>query len=47
VGGAFGKYGRRERCTQGFGGDIEGKRPLGRPGVDGKKYIEMYLQDVG
>ena len=26
-----GAYGGGERCAQGFGGEAEGKRPLGRP----------------
>ena len=31
MGGACGTYCGRERCTQGFGGKPEGKRPLRRP----------------
>jgi len=36
MGEAFGKCGSQERCTQDFGGETEGKRPLGRPSVDGR-----------
>jgi hypothetical protein len=38
--GTFGKYGREERCTQGFGGATRGKRPLGRPSVDGRNILK-------
>jgi len=30
-----GTYGAEERCIQGFGGETEGKRQLGRPGLNG------------
>jgi hypothetical protein len=34
MGGACNAYEREERRVKGFGGRPEGKRPLGRPGVD-------------
>jgi hypothetical protein len=36
MGGACGTYERQERCIQGFGGETKGKRPLGRPRLDGR-----------
>jgi len=36
-----------ERCIQGFGGEPEGKRPLGRPKRTWKDNINMGLQEVG
>jgi len=41
-------WGREEeRCIQGFGGETEGKRPLGRPRHRLKDNIKMDLQEVG
>jgi hypothetical protein len=39
-------YRGEERCIQGFGGEIEGKRPLGRPRVRWED-VDMDLQEVG
>jgi hypothetical protein len=36
MGGACSTYGREERCIKVFGGENRGRRPLGRPGVDGR-----------
>ena len=36
-----------ERCIQGFGGEPEGKRPLGRPRRKWEDNINMDLQEVG
>ena len=47
MGGACGTYGGRERCAQGFGGEPEGKRPLGRPRRRWEDNVKMYLQEVG
>ena len=47
MGGACGAYGVGERCTQGFGGKPEGKRPLGRSRRRWEDYIRMDLQEVG
>ena len=47
MGGACDTYGRRERCAQGFGGDSDGKRPLGRPRRRWEENIKMDLQEVG
>jgi hypothetical protein len=41
------KYGREERCIQGFGGKPEGKRPLGRPRRRWEDNIQMYILKVG
>jgi len=40
-------YGREERHIQGFGGKLEGKRPLGRPRRRWEDNIKMDLQEVG
>jgi len=40
-------YGREERCIQSYGGEPEGKRPLGRPRRRWKYYSKMDLQEVG
>ena len=47
MGGACGRYGGRERCAQGFGGEHDGKRPLGRPRRTWEDNIKMDLQEVG
>ena len=47
MGGACGTYGGRERCAQGFSGETEGKRPLGRPRRRWEDNIKMDLQEVG
>ena len=36
MGGACSTCGGEERCIQGFGGETEGKIPLGSPDVDGR-----------
>ena len=45
MGGARGMYG--ERLYTGFSGEIEGKRPLGRPKCRWEDNIKMDLQEVG
>jgi len=37
----------RERSIQGFGGELEGKRPLGRPRRRWADNNKMALQEVG
>jgi hypothetical protein len=37
----------RERCSQGFGGRPEGKRPLGRPRRRWANNIKMDLRETG
>jgi len=44
---ACGAYGGGERCVQGFGGETEGKRPLGRPRRRWEDNIKMDLWEVG
>jgi hypothetical protein len=34
-------------CIQDFGGDLEGRRPLGRPRRRWEDYMKMYLREVG
>ena len=46
IGRACGTYGRRERCAQGFGGESEGKRPLGRPRRRWEDNIKTDFQEV-
>ena len=48
MGGACSTYGEEERLIQGFGGQSEGKRPLGR-GVDGRILLRwiFWLRYVG
>jgi len=41
------RMGGEERRIQGFGGEPDGKRPLGRPRRRWKDNIKMDLQDVG
>jgi hypothetical protein len=38
---------RVKRCTQGFGGGTDGKRPLGRPRHRRKNNIKMDIQTGG
>jgi hypothetical protein len=47
MGGAFRKYGGEERCIQGFCGEPEGKRPLGRPKRRRDDNVKMDVQEVG
>jgi len=35
-GGANGTYGRGERCVEGFGGETDGNRQLGKTTLNGK-----------
>jgi hypothetical protein len=47
MGGACSTYGREGRSIQGFGGESEEKRPLGRPRRRWEDNIKMDLQGVG
>jgi hypothetical protein len=47
MGGACSAYGGGEKVIQGFGVEIEGKRPLRRPTRRWEDNIGMDLQDVG
>ena len=40
-------YGREERIIQGFGGEMVGKDPLGRPRRRWESNIKMDLKEVG
>jgi hypothetical protein len=44
---ACSSYGGEERHLQVFGGNLEGKRPLGRPRRRWEENIKMDLQEVG
>jgi hypothetical protein len=44
--GPVARMGRREACT-GFGGEIRGKEPLGRPRCRWENNIKIDLQEVG
>ena len=44
LGKACDRHGRNEKCTQGFGGEPHGKKPLGRPRRKREDNIEMDLQ---
>jgi hypothetical protein len=46
MGGACGTYGGEERFIQGFGGETEGKEPLGGPRYRWVDSIKTYLQEV-
>ena len=46
MGGACSAYGGGERCLQDFGGETEGKRPLGRPRHRWEDNSKMDLQEV-
>jgi len=45
--GACGTYRREDRCIRGFGGEPEGKRPLGRPMHRWEDNIKMDFEEVG
>ena len=47
VGGPCSKYLGEERCIQDFGGETEGKRPLGRPRLRWEDNTKMDLLGVG
>ena len=47
MGGAQRAYRGEKTCTQSFGGEPEGERPLGRPRRKCKDNIKRDLQDVG
>jgi len=47
MGGACSTYGEEERCIQDFGGESEGRRPLGTPRCRWEDNIKMDLQEVG
>ena len=47
VGGPCSKYSGEERCIQDFGGETEGKRPLGRPRLRWEDNTKMDLLGVG
>ena len=47
MGGTCGTYLGRERCAQGFGGEPEVRRPLGRPRCRWEDNIKMDLEEVG
>jgi hypothetical protein len=47
MGGTCSTYWGEERCIQGFGGKICGKRPFGRPRRRWKDNIKIYIQEVG
>jgi hypothetical protein len=47
MGGAYRTYGEVQRRIPGFGGEPEGKRPLGRPRRRWEDNIKMDLQEVG
>jgi hypothetical protein len=43
-GGSFSMHGRCERCYKTLVGKPEGKRPLGRPSIDGRIILEWILE---
>jgi hypothetical protein len=47
MGGACNTYGGEERCIQDLGGELEGKRSLGKPRHRREGDIMMDLQEVG
>ena len=47
MGGAATAYGGEDRRMQCFGGQTEGKKPLGRPSGRWKDNIKMDFQEVG
>jgi len=47
MGDACSAYGGGERRIQGFGGETEGRRPLGRPRRRWEDNIKIDLQEVG
>jgi len=40
-------YGGKEKCTQGFLGKSDGKRPLGRPRHREENNMKAYLKETG
>ena len=46
MGGTCSAYGEQERRIQGFSGELEGKRPLGRPRHEWEDNIKMDLQEA-
>ena len=47
MGGTCGRYGGRERCAHGFGGNLRERDHWGRPRRRWEDNIKMDLQDVG
>ena len=47
MGQACSVYGRENRCTEGFGGETEGKKPLGRTRHRWEENIKIDLPEVG
>jgi len=47
MGGACNTYGGEKKCLQVIGGEIEGKRPLGRNRCRRENNIKVDLQEVG
>ena len=45
--GSVARTGKQQRCIQGFGGNVWGNRPLGRPRRRREDNIKMGLQEVG
>jgi len=46
MGWACGTYGRRERCVQGFGREIEGRNYLKDLGIDGMIILKWILEKL-
>ena len=46
MGGACGTYGKEERLIQSLGEEYEGKRPLGRPDVDGRVILRLIFRKL-
>jgi len=40
------QHGREEKFVQGFGGEPEGKKPLGRPMSGWEDNIKMRIQEI-
>ena len=47
MGGVCGTYWGEERFIQGFGGELEGKRPLGRPGCRWEDNFKKDHKEIG
>jgi hypothetical protein len=47
VGGTCGTHWRGQENVQGFGGKLEGKRPLGKPRRRWEDVIRMDLREIG
>jgi hypothetical protein len=47
MGGACSRHEREKRCLQGFGGEPDRRRQLGRPRHSWEDSIEMDLHEVG